>query len=154
MRDATLCYIFNNGKVLLQKKSSGKFGEGKWNAPGGKIEKRENPENAAIREVKEETGLAVKNVQKIGLLAFAEEGGKLFSAHIFVTDNFSGEIKESEEGELKWFDTKSIPYQEMWEDDKVWFPYLLKKQKFKGAFLFTKGFKKLIRQKVERADSL
>ncbi len=154
MQDASLCYIFSNGKVLLQKKSQGKFGEGKWSAPGGKIEKGEPPEKAAVREVGEETGLKVKGLQKIGILNFVEKGGGSFLVHVFVTDKFSGTMKESKEGRLEWFDAGCVPYDEMWEDDILWFPHLLKKEKFTGAFLFAKGFKNLISHNVQKAEGL
>jgi len=47
----TLCYLRRDGRVLLQKKAKGLFGEGKYNGPGGKILPGENPEQSAIREV-------------------------------------------------------------------------------------------------------
>ncbi len=50
------CLFNNGGKVLLQKR--GDFG--KWGFPGGAIELGEKPEEAAIREFKEETGLGVE----------------------------------------------------------------------------------------------
>ena len=150
MRDATLCYLFRGGKVLLQKKAAGKFGEGKWNGPGGKIEKWEAPAASAVREVKEETNLDVRNLDQAGLLIFNEEGGEEFAVHVFRTEDFSGTPKESEEGELKWFPVDSLPFEEMWEDDRVWFPKVLSRDPFRGRFRFTKGFKKLIEYRMEK----
>lgn len=150
MRDATVTYLFKDGKVLLQKKAPGRFGEGKWNGPGGKIEKWEPPAISAIREVREETGLEVKNIVPAGLLIFNEEGGKEFAVHVFTTEHFEGEIKASDEGELKWFSIDRLPFEEMWEDDKIWVPSVLKKEPFKGTFLFSKGFKKLLEYRMER----
>lgn len=49
------CLFDENGRVLLQKRGD----SGKWGFPGGAIELDETPEEAAIREVKEETGLDV-----------------------------------------------------------------------------------------------
>jgi len=149
MKDATLCYIFDRGRVLLQKKAAGRFGEGKWNAPGGKIRFAETPEKAAVREVREETGLEVTKLKNVGLLNFMEEKGKVFSVHIFVTEYFAGEIQNGREGKLQWFSRESLPYEEMWEDDKIWVPYLLEGKKFRGSFLFTKGFKKMMKHTIE-----
>lgn len=148
MKDATLCYIFQDGKVLLQKKAAG-FGKGKWNAPGGKIKRLETPEKAAVREVREETGLAVSNLENTGLLQFMDESGRMFSVHIFIAKEFSGELRESREGRLKWFPTGSMPYGEMWEDDKIWLPKLLEGKRFAGQFAFTKKFKKMISHSME-----
>ena len=48
-----VCYIRHNGRVLLQLKAEGRFGEGRWNAPGGKLTEGETPAQAITREVKE-----------------------------------------------------------------------------------------------------
>jgi len=153
MKDATLCYIFDDNRILLQKKAEGRFGGGKWNAPGGKIKTFETPIRAVIREVREETGLKVSNVSQVGILTFLEEDGKdkigkFFTVHVFKAGAYSGEMRNSPEGKLKWFDTDSIPYDGMWEDDTVWFPAVLNDKGFRGDFLFTKGFKKMIDHKM------
>ena len=144
MKDAILCYIFKDNQILLQKKIKGKFGGGKWNAPGGKIRILERPERAAIREVREETDLRVRNLQKHGLLRFSDEKGKSFEVHVFSTNDFQGEPVNKGEGELKWFPTKEIPYEDMWEDDKLWLPHLFSGKQFRFEALFTEGFKKMI----------
>jgi len=150
MKNATLCYVMNDEKVLLQKKAPGRFGEGKWNAPGGKIRRMESPVSAAIREVQEETGLEVRNLKGIGHLTFKEEDGNTFVVHVFTTDDFTGEARNSVEGEVKWFDTNNLPFENMWEDDSVWLPVALEGKKFRGEFQFTKGFKKMIHHKMEK----
>ena len=53
------CLFNDEGKVLLQKRGD----SGKWGFPGGAIELGETPEETAVRELKEETGLDVKDIQ-------------------------------------------------------------------------------------------
>ncbi len=53
---SVLCFIFRESEVLLILKKRG-LGNGKINAPGGKIEPGESPVQAAIRETQEEVGL-------------------------------------------------------------------------------------------------
>ena len=53
----TVCHIFKNDRLLLQKKSKGLFGSGKWNGVGGKLKLNQTPEEGVRREVFEETGL-------------------------------------------------------------------------------------------------
>jgi 8-oxo-dGTP diphosphatase len=149
MKDAILCYIFDRDRVLLQKKSRG-FGQGKWNAPGGKIKFAETPYRAAVREVREETGLLVKELENVGLLNFFEnDGGRFFSVHVFVAGSFEGRLRDGGEGKLEWFPKDKLPKDEMWEDDRFWLPYLLGKKRFRGDFLFTRGFKKMLKYRVE-----
>ena len=57
------CLFNDEGKVLLQKRGD----SGKWGFPGGAIELGEKPEETAVRELKEETGLDVEVESLIGI---------------------------------------------------------------------------------------
>lgn len=148
---ATLCLIIKDGKILLQKKSAGRFGEFKWNAPGGRLRPGETIEECSIREVFEETGLRVKNLKKCGILNFfsGNKDKPAWIVHVFLIDSFEGRIKEADEGILKWFELDNLPFDEMWGDDKYWYPYLLDGKNFKGNFYFSENFKQLIEYDVE-----
>jgi len=58
--------IIQSGKILLIKRAIPPF-KGKWALPGGHIGYNEKTENAVVREVKEETGLAVKIIKLVGV---------------------------------------------------------------------------------------
>lgn len=135
---ATLCIIQNDGQILLQHKSAGRFGEGKWNGTGGKIDPGETPLEAAIREVKEETSLNVSDLRLHGVLNhfFGSKDMNSWQVYIYSTCNYTGTPTSSEEGELKWFPHEEIPYHQMWQDDKHWLPILLKGREFEGEFHF------------------
>ena len=109
---ATLCEIIHGGRLLLQRKSAGRFGEGKWNGPGGKVKPGETPLECVIREVREETGLTVSRLTEQGVVDFyfGEKQEPDWVVHIYATSSFKGEPKESDEGELKWFGVDEIPY--------------------------------------------
>ena len=133
-------------------KASGRFGGGFWNAPGGKIDEGESSEDAAKREVFEETGLTVIHLKKMGSLEFFFGPGKSrpdWTAEVFVTSKFSGEQRESKEGRLEWFSKEKLPLGQMWEDDKYWLPMLVAGEKFHGRFEFTADSKKLVRHEIE-----
>ena len=152
---ATICYIIKDGKVLLLKKSKGRFGEGKWNAPGGKIKLGEDPVECAIREVFEETGLRINDVKKHGVIDyyFGTKSEPTWTVHIFSTNSFQGELKPSDEGILKWVNLNELPYEEMWEDDRHWVPLLLEDKKFKAEFYFDNQANVLLDHRVEEVSS-
>jgi len=148
----TLCFILKNKKVLLQKKAKGRFGELKWNGPGGKLEGGETPEACVIREVKEETGLSVSNLKTCGTLHFYKDGKKdkpSIIVYVFLTDGFKGVPENLGEGELKWFEQDKLPFDQMWEDDRLWLPHVLAGKRVNGHFYFTGNFKKIFDYKLE-----
>ena len=153
---AVICYLKSGDNYLLLLKADGKFGGGFWNAPGGKIEHGEKPVDAAIREVKEETGLDVRSLERCGYLEFYFGSGKKrpdWTAEVFQSEDFDGMLKESNEGKLKWFSKKELPTERMWEDDRHWLPLLVEGTKFRGVFEFTEDSKKLVSYKVERTSA-
>jgi len=152
---AVICYVQRSNEFLLLLKASGKFGGGFWNAPGGKIQMGETPEEAARREVFEETGLSLGYLEKMGHLEFYFGEGKSepdWTAEVFVTREFKGELQESEEGKLAWFSGSNLPYDRMWQDDQYWLPLLVQGRKFRGSFEFTGDSKELVRYSVEGQD--
>ncbi len=131
----TLCIIHQHSKVLLGMKKRD-HGAGKWNGFGGKVFMAETVEEAARREMQEESGVVVKNLDKAGILEFEFKGNpEIIEMHIFKSDNFSGEPIESDEMRPQWFHVDEIPFREMWPNDKYWIPLFLADKKFRGRFL-------------------
>jgi len=151
---ATLCYIFRGGRVLLLLKSKALFGEGRWNAPGGKLLSGETPEAGAVREMFEETGVKVQNLCFHGILNFYLGGRKKLDQTVFVFSSrlAKGRLKQSVEGQLKWFAKVQIPYDQMWGDDKVWLPLVFKGKSFVGNFYFSDGYQKLESYSLEETE--
>lgn len=132
----TLCIAHEHPKILLAMKKRG-FGTGKWNGLGGKVEEGETIEQAAIRESREEAGITINKMEKLGILDFEFKGDPvILEVHIFKINNFEGEPEETEEMKPQWFHTDDIPLRDMWPDDEHWLPLFLDGKKFKGKFLF------------------
>lgn len=122
--------------MLLGMKKRG-FGAGWWNGFGGKIKEGESLIDAAKREVKEESGLDVLSLEEQGVLDFEySDTQTLHTTHIFSCKEFEGSPQETEEMRPRWFSVDEIPYEDMWPDDKYWFPLLLAGKKFSGTFVF------------------
>ncbi len=148
---ATICEIIQDGHILLQHKAAGRFGEGKWNGPGGKLKPNETPLEGVIREVKEETGLTIHDPELLGRINFffGEKTEPDWTTYIFLVTDYTGDLTPNEEGELKWFNIKEIPYHEMWLDDKHWLPHLIQGKKVKATFWFDEDGEKILRYSLE-----
>ena len=132
---ATLCFLIEDGKILLIRKKRG-FGAGKINAPGGRIEPGEEPHECAIRETSEEVGLTPSGVRNHGELHFQFTDGYSLHCTVFVANDYSGELIETDEALPIWTPLDSIPYEEMWADDIHWLPGAIAGGTFRGYFHF------------------
>lgn len=141
---AVLCFVIQNGQILLIHKKRG-FGAGKINGPGGRIDPGETALQAAIRETQEEIGITPKEVEHFGELHFQFKDGYSLQCGVFRAENFEGELIETDEALAFWCQQEEVPYDRMWQDDALWLPLVLQKQKFEGYFLF-EGEKLLSKQ--------
>ncbi|MEM7282734.1 MAG: 8-oxo-dGTP diphosphatase [Pseudomonadota bacterium] len=133
--NATLLFVVQDEKILLIRKKRG-LGAGKINGPGGRLEGSETPLECAVRETEEELFIQPSGITGYGQLDFQFTNGYSLRCFVFRADEFTGDPTETDEAEPLWFNTKEIPYNEMWEDDRIWLPLLLQRQSFSGQFIF------------------
>lgn len=133
----TLSFIIENNRILLAMKKRG-FGAGRYNGYGGKVEEGETIEEGAKREFREESGLEVQRMEKVGIheFEFAHDRGNILEVHVFHVTRYTGEAVETEEMKPEWFRLDAIPFENMWPDDIHWFPYFLDDKRFRTKFLF------------------
>ena len=92
----------------------------------GKIENGETPQKAAIRELKEESGLDATNIINVGQLTFYfEDESLVLNADVFVTTTFKGKEVTTDEMKPVWLNVNKIPYNQCWPNLRMWLPQVL-----------------------------
>lgn len=132
---ATLLFVIRQQHILLIHKKRG-LGAGKINGPGGRLEANEAPLQGAIREVQEELRVTPTGVRHCGKLAFQFVDGLSILVHVFTAQDCEGKPQETDEATPLWVPLSEIPFDRMWADDRLWFPFMLAGQSFQGRFLF------------------
>ncbi len=142
MQLATLCYVRSENKTLMlhRIKKKNDFHEGKWNGLGGKFEHGETPEECVIREVKEESGLLIKNPRLHGFITFPMfDGKKDWYVFLFTASEFNGELIDSHEGKLEWIADEKLLDLNLWEGDSIFIPWLMGDKFFSAKFVYENG---------------
>ena len=143
----TMCYIEKDGRTLMlyRNKKENDVHEGKYVGIGGKFEPGETPEECVVREVKEETGLTVKELRYHGMVSFPkfkdEEDWYMF---LFSCNDFEGELteekmKECLEGDLVWVDNNEVPNLNIWDGDKLFMEWMISANIFNGKIEYENG---------------
>lgn len=131
----TLLFVLRDDHALLIHKKRG-LGAGKINAPGGKIDPGETALAAAEREVLEEVGVVALGSEEVGELSFQFIDGLRLHVRVFVARDHRGEPIETDEAVPMWVPFAALPYEQMWADDRVWMPWLLRGERFSLRALF------------------
>ena len=123
--NSTLVHLEKDGKYLMlhRIKKEGDYNKDKWIGVGGKFEPRESPEDCARRETLEETGLTIGDMSYRGIVTFIYQDITEYM-HLFSSKDFSGEMKNCDEGDLEWVDIDRICDLPIWEGDKIFFRLL------------------------------
>jgi 8-oxo-dGTP diphosphatase len=141
---------FNIGISRYAVGVAGDIHSGKWNGLGGKLEKDESAEHAAIREVKEEAGIDL-NAQQLkwsGCLHFPN-----FKPHKnedWMVSVFRAQLNDEQilmlpsgtagpEGSLHWIDRTKLLDLNLWEGDREFLPLVLQGKVFTGTFWYLEG---------------
>ena len=130
---SSLCYIEKDGKYLMLHRTKKKkdINKDKWLGIGGKLEEGESPEECIVREVKEETGLALKQYKLRGFVTYVSNKWETEYMYVFTANKFEGNLIECDEGDLKWINKEKINELPTWEGDHI---FLEKLQKDNGFF--------------------
>jgi len=101
--------VDSDGRVLIAQRPEGKSMAGLWEFPGGKIEADEKPEDALIRELKEELGIAVKEAC-LAPFTFASHtyGAFHLLMPLYVCRRWEGIPQPHHHAALKWVRPKDM----------------------------------------------
>jgi 8-oxo-dGTP diphosphatase len=113
----TLVFITRDERVLLLRGAPSKrIWANKYNGIGGHIERDEDIYSAALREVREETGLEVDNLRLAGLINIDGDQPTGILLFVFTATSRSGEPIPSEEGSLEWITRDELAQIDLVED--------------------------------------
>jgi len=106
--DVAVAIIFNKlGHILIAKRPDHAHQGGKWEFPGGKIEKGESIEEALTRELAEEVGITVQQTSPFMALDY-DYGDKLVSLNIWKVTQFVGDATGVEQQQIRWVSNEEL----------------------------------------------
>ncbi len=100
-----LCLITDGDRMLLQNRIKNDW-QG-YTLPGGHVELGESFVDAVIREMKEETGLDIKNPRMVGVKHFPIKDGR-YVVFLFKAIEYSGTVVSSDEGQMEWVESSRL----------------------------------------------
>ena len=113
----TLVFITRDDRVLLLRGAASKrIWANKYNGIGGHVERDEDIYTAALREVREETGLDVEALRLVGLINIDGDQASGILLFVFTAESPAGEPIASEEGTLEWVPRDQLTRFDLVED--------------------------------------
>jgi len=100
---AASALIDTDGRILMSQRPIGKEFAGKWEFPGGKMEKNETPEQTVVRELREELGVepCERCLQPFSFVTFEYERFNLFMP-LFLCRQWDGFVRPNEGQAVRW----------------------------------------------------
>ncbi len=145
MIQSTLCYLENEkGEYLMlhRVKKEHDANRDKWIGIGGKFEDGESPEECVLRETREETGLTLTDYRYRGLVTFVSDQWETEYMHLFTATDWTGEVRQCDEGVLEWIHRDALALLPQWEGDRIFLrllrqdaPFFSLKLRYEGEAL-------------------
>mgnify|MGYP002711142836 CR=1 FL=1 len=105
--------IIKDNKIFATQRGYGEFKDG-WEFPGGKVEQGEAPENAIVREIKEELDTVIEVIEHFDTVEYDYPNFHL-SMKCYICTVVSGKLELLEHEAAKWLDKDSL-------DSVAWLP--------------------------------
>jgi 8-oxo-dGTP diphosphatase len=101
--------ILRGNEVLICQRRPDQAMALKWEFPGGKMEPGESPEEALIRELKEELGISASVGTLVAHIRHAYRNGSSVDLQFFAVHQFEGEITNHIFNDLRWCKLRDLP---------------------------------------------
>lgn len=127
MKCSSCCYLMENHRwlMLYRNRKPHDVNAGKWIGVGGKLEPGETMRQCALREIKEETGLLAEDLKYRGTVWFFYEGTEPEKIWLYTGEEFSGTLKDCDEGMLAWIPEEELSSLSLWEGDRIFLKKLM-----------------------------
>ena len=99
--------VVRNGKLLIARRPDGKHMAGKWEFPGGKLERGETPEHALERELSEELGVQTQTGRVYHVISHSYPEKDILLL-FYRSRLISGEPRAIEEAEVRWIEEAEL----------------------------------------------
>lgn len=135
----TLCMVQDGDRVLMLNRNHDHFNG--YIPPGGKLEFPESPIEGAIREVKEETGLDIKNLKFKGIYEYVNEKARdRYIIYNYITQDYSGDLLlHTAEGQPEWIHINELHSIPMQQSIRRRIPYFFKEGTFEIHVVWDEG---------------
>jgi len=101
-----MCMVEDGSRLLLENRVKDSWMG--YAFPGGHVDPGESIVHSVIREIYEETGITIRNPKLVGVKQFPIFGGR-YIVFLFKTNECSGEIRSSDEGQVEWVERARLP---------------------------------------------
>lgn len=99
--------IVRDGRLLIARRPEGKHMAGRWEFPGGKLEKGESPEEAIEREIREELAAEIRAGRVYQAIAYSYPEKDVLLL-FYAASVVSGEPRPVEEAEIRWITLEEL----------------------------------------------
>lgn len=113
--------LVENGRLLLARRAFPPELAGLWELPGGKVDPGETPEDALVRELREELGIEVTVGEPVGVDVALSAS---LTLRAYAVTRFSGTATALEHEALRWVDAADLHGVDLVPADAAWLPDL------------------------------
>ena len=126
MLNTTLCYLERGDQYLMlhRIKKKNDLNHDKWIGVGGKFLDGETPEECALRETREETGLTLTAWRYRGIVTFLSDTWEGEYMHLFTATDWTGEQIVCDELDLQWIEKQALRGLPLWQGDRIFLDLL------------------------------